>query len=443
MTKLYKILLYSILILGVLNKVSFAQDTATARQKVSKETKLGEPKKLLLHKMDPNNFNFGVGIDANLNLIGSEYGNRVGNFMPRFSVFLSKPLNKYYVNSFISLWDYSIEPLAINFIESRDKSTDNQFGGYYFDPSFALHLVPDRSSTDFKFMFGLRPSYLMYSYSQTLENGAYRLIQGGLESNKNKAGDIDLAGMIGFSFKFSQVGNFEIKYVHSFTNNSTGNYISGRPNTLEFGVRISAVQIGKTLFDIDYEVKKQVLKLNKGTLLVMLPTPNIHEINALKRAGRNDDVTQMYYVQQLNNKMVMDKMKSDYKFSKVLYFSDSSINKVLAKDFNNVFIDENYLSIEAPVTFDSTNFLIASFCFDISEFSSRNKLAYGLHVYNEKMQLLSKPFNAMRNDMGLVQGNNIFADLFGKKVLFTPLDYENVIKKFNDRLLRYKLEEEE
>lgn len=438
MTQLYKILFFSVLTCCFLMNKALAQSDIIEKKDKTLEK---APQKLLLHKMDPNNFNFGVGIDANLNLIGADYGNRIGNFMSRFSVFLSKPLNKYYVNSFISLWDYSIEPLAINFIESRDKSTDNQYGGYYFDPSLAFHLVPDRSSNDFKFMFGIRPSYLMYSYSQTLENGAYKLIQGGLESNKNKAGDIDFAGMIGFSFKFSQIGNFEIKYVHSFTDNSTANYISGRPNTLEFGIRLSAVQIGKSLFDIDSEVKKQVLKLNSGTLLVMFPTPNIHEINALKLAGKTDDVYQLYYVQQLNNKMVMDKMKSDYKFSKVLYFSDSSVNKILAKDFNNVFVDENYMPIEKPNSFDSSNYLIASFCFDISEYSSRNKLTYGLHVYNDKMQLLSKPFNTMRNDMGLVQGNNVIADLFGKKVLFTPLDYENVIRKFNDRLLKNKLEE--
>jgi hypothetical protein len=440
MINLYRILIASLITLNFV-KIANAQDTKQIKKKVEKIVTVQEPKKLLLHKMDPNNFNFGVGINANFNLIGSEYGNRVGNFMSRYSIFFSKPVNKYYINRFISIVDYEIEPLAINFIESRDKSTDNQFGGYYFDPSFALQLVPDRSSTDFKFMLGIRPSYLMYSYSQTLENGVYRLIQGGLETNKSKAGDIDFAAMVGFSFKFSQVGNFEIKYIHSFTNNSTNSYISGRPNTIEFGIKLSAVQIGKTLFDFDNETKKQVIKLSNGTLLVMFPTPSIHEINALILAGKTEEANQIYFVQQLNNKMIIDKMKSEYKFSKVLYFSDSSINKILAKDFKNVFVDENYQPMEALFNFDSTNFLIASFCFDISDFSSRNKLAYGLHVYNNKMELLSKPFNTMRNDMGLVQGNNIFADLFGKKVLFTPLEYENVIRKFNDRLLKNKLQE--
>lgn len=423
--------------------IAYAQDSTQVKKKTLKVALVVESKKLLLHKMDPNNFNFGVGIDGNFNLIGADFGNRVGNFMPRMSIFFTKPLNKFYINKFISMWDYSVEPVAVNFIESRDKTTDNQFGGYYFDPSFSFHFVPDRSSADFRLLFGFRPSYLMYSYSQTLQNGTYSLVQGGLESNKNKAGDIDLAGMVGFSFKFSQIGNFEVKYVHSFTNNNTVNYVQGRPNTLEVGVKLSAVQIGRALFDADAEIKKQVLKLNRGTLLIMFPTPNINEVNALKRMGRFDDANQLYFLQDLTNKMVIEKMKVEYKYSKILFFSDTSINKILAKDFTNVFINENYETIERPETFDSTNFLIASFCFDVSEYSSRNKLAYGLHVYDEKMQLLSKPFNTMRNDMGLVQGNNVIADLLGKKTLFTPQEYETVVRKFNDRLLKSKLATDE
>jgi hypothetical protein len=175
----------------------------------------------------------------------------------------------------------------------------------------------------------------------------------------------------------------------------------------------------------------------------MFPTPNINEVNALKRMGRFDDANQLYFLQELTNKMVIEKMKVEYKYSKILFFSDTSINKILAKNFTNVFINENYESIEKPVTFDSTNFLIASFCFDVSEYSSRNKLAYGLHVYDDKMQLLSKPFNTMRNDMGLVQGNNVIADLLGKKTLFTPQEYETVVRKFNDRLLKSKLATDE
>jgi hypothetical protein len=111
------------------------------------------------------------------------------------------------------------------------------------------------------------------------------------------------------------------------------------------------------------------------------------------------------------------------------------------KSFENVFINENYQPIPVPNNFDSSNFLIASFCFDLSEYSSRNKLAYGLHVYNNKMELMSKPFNVMKNDMGLVPGNNVIAELTGKKLSFTPLEYETVVRKFNDRLLKSKMME--
>lgn len=442
MIKLFKVLLFSCLIqfCFVFCSKALAQDTNIVKNKVKKIVKVDEDnRKLLLHKMDPENFNFGVVIDGNLNLIGSQFGNRVGNFTPRMGLFFSKPVNKYFVNSFISMLDYSIEPVAVNILSSRDKSSDNQYVGYYFDPSLALHFIPDRGSADFRILLGVKPSYLMYNYSEVLENGVYQTVQSGLESNKNKAGNFDFAGMLGISFKFSKIGNFDIKYVHSFTDKSNVNYVQGRPSSLEFGIRLSAVQIGKALFDADAEAQKQVIKLCNGTLLVMFPTPNIHEINALKNMNKWDEIKQIYYTHELNNRMVRENMTKDYKFSKVLYFSDSSIQKVLSKNFENVFLNENYEPIPTPSNFDSTNFLIASFCFDISEYSSRSKLAYGLHVYNSKMELMSKPFNAMKNDMGLVPGNNVIAELTGKKLLFTPLEYETVIRKFNDRLVKYKL----
>jgi hypothetical protein len=446
MTKLYKILFLNFTILFVLTfafRTSvLGQDTSVVKSKVKKITPVSDNnRKLLLHKMDPDNFNFGVSIDGNLNLIGSQFGNRVGNFTPRIGLFFSKPVNKYFVNSFINMFDYAIEPVAINILSSRDKFSDNQYGGYYFDPSFALHFIPDRSSSDFRILLGVRPSYLMYSYSEVLENGAYQIAQSGLESNKNKGGDFDFGAMLGISFKFSQIGNFDLKYIYSFTDKSTVNFVQGRPSSLEFGIRLSAVQIGKALFDADAEAQKQVIKLNKGTLLVMFPTPNINEINALKSMNRWDEIKQIYYTHELNNKMVRDNMDKEYKFSKVLYFSDTSIQKVMNKSFENVFINENYQPIPVPNNFDSSNFLIASFCFDLSEYSSRNKLAYGLHVYNNKMELMSKPFNVMKNDMGLVPGNNVIAELTGKKLSFTPLEYETVVRKFNDRLLKSKMME--
>ncbi len=63
------------------------------------------------------------------------------------------------------------------------------------------------------------------------------------------------------------------------------------------------------------------------------------------------------------------------------------------------------------------------------------------HLSRYLFQILSKPFNTMKNDMGLVSGNNIIADLMGKKVMFTPAEYESVIRKFNDRLFKNKMQD--
>ena len=435
-----RLILLLILLMFMQNRAIAQSDTLKVKPKKAPIVD-NSNKKLLLHKMDPDNFNFGLGMDLNFNLIGTNFGNRVGNLLPRMSLYLTRPVNKYYINSFVSLWDYAIEPVAISYMSSREKNNDFQYGAYYFDPSFAFHLIPDRSSTDFKIILGMRPSYLMYSYSETLDNGIYRIVQGGLESNRNKAGSFDFAATIGLSLKFSQIGNFEVKYNHSFTDKSTSSYVMGRPSFLEFGIKLSAVQIGKTIFNLDIETQKQVLKYNKGTLLVMFPTPNINEINALKNQNRLAEIKQIYVVQNLNNKMIMEKMTKEYKFSKLLFFSDTSINQILSKNFNHVFINENYEAIPKPADFDSLNFFIASFCYDVSAYSDRNKLAYGLHVYDSKMQILSKPFNTMKNDMGLVSGNNIIADLMGKKVMFTPTEYESVIRKFNDRLFKNKMQD--
>jgi hypothetical protein len=415
-----------------------AQDTIPTKSKKIKLAKIEETRKLLLHKMDPDNFNFGVEIGGNFNLIGSQFGNYVGKSQPRISLFFTKPVSKYYINSFISLWDFAVEPIALNLISCRENTIDNQYGGYYYDPSFALHLIPDRSSSDLRIILGVRPSYLLYSYSEILENGEYRLSQSGVASNKNKAGDIDISGMLGLSVKFSKIGYFDLKYTHSFTNQNTMSYVQGRPSLIEFGIRLSAVQIGKVLFDIDAETQKQVVKLSKGTLLVMLPTPNQNEVNSLQSAGRTIDIKELFYQQELTNRMVIEKFSRDYKFSKVLFFSDSSALKITNKNFNNVFVDDNMNTIPTPETFDTTNFFIASFCEDVSEFA--NRFTYGLHVYDVKMQALPSPFNAIKNDMGLFPGGDIITYMRKKKALFSIGEYERVIRKFNDRLLKKKME---
>lgn len=438
MIKIYKYFIYIIVSNFLLLHFVTAQDKNPINNKKKKPIKIEESKKLLLHKMDPDNFNFGVEIGGNFNLIGSQFGNYVGKSQPRISIFFTKPVSKYYINSFISLWDFAVEPVALNLISCRENTIDNQYGGYYYDPSFALHLIPDRSSSDLRIILGVRPSYLLYSYSEILENGEYRLSQSGVATNKNKAGDIDISGMLGLSLKFSKIGYFDIKYTHSFTNQNNINYVQGRPSLIEFGIRLSAVQIGKALFDIDAETQKQVVKLSKGTLLVMLPTPNQNEVNALQSAGRTNEIRELFYQQELTNKMVIEKFTRDFKFSKVLFFFDSSAIKITNKNFTNVFVDDNMNTISTSETFDTTNFFIASFCEDVSEFA--NRFTYGLHVYDVKMQALPSPFNGLKNDMGLYPGGDIITYMRKKKALFSIGEYERVIRKFNDRLLKKKME---
>jgi hypothetical protein len=438
MIKIYKHLFYLIVINFMFLLFVNAQDSIQVKKKIKKLAITEEPRKLLLHKMDPDNFNFGVEIGGNFNLIGAQFGNYAGKSMPRISIFFTKPISKYYINGFMSLWDFAIEPVALNLVNSRENTIDNQYGGYYYDPSFALHLIPDRSSSDLRIMLGVRPSYLLYSYSEILENGEYRLSQSGVATNKNRAGDIDISGMLGLSVKFSKIGYFDLKYVHSFTNQNNVNYVHGRPSLIEFGIRLSAVQIGKVLFDLDAEIQKQVSILSKGTLLVMLPTPNQNEVNALQNAGKINEIKELFYQQELTNKMVVEKFTRDYKFSKILFFSDSSSYKIINKNFNKVFVDENMNNVLTPKTFDSTNFFIASFCEDVSEFA--NRFTYGLHVYDVKMQALPSPFNAIKNDMGLFPGGDIIAYMRKKKALFSIGEYERVIRKFNDRLVKKKME---
>jgi hypothetical protein len=101
-------------------------------------------------------------------------------------------------------------------------------------------------------------------------------------------------------------------------------------------------------------------------------------------------------------------------------------------------VDENMNIIATPETFDTTNFFIASFCEDVSEFA--NRFTYGLHVYDEKMHALPSPFNAIKNDMGLYPGGDVITYMRKKKALFSIGEYERVIRKFNDRLLKKKME---
>jgi hypothetical protein len=111
---------------------------------------------------------------------------------------------------------------------------------------------------------------------------------------------------------------------------------------------------------------------------------------------------------------------------------------VLAKNFTNVFYGEKNTQSALPENFDTTNYLIASFCEDVSEYT--NKFTYGLHIYDQKLNPMPKPFNNPKNDLGLFAGGDILAYMKKRKMLYSREEYEEVVKSFNQRLQKIKLQ---
>lgn len=391
-------------------------------------------------------FSYGLHLSLNYPTIGSEFGTYAGEGNPTLGMFIQyKPetgidishptQNKRYTlipDEFVRRLTFKLEPMfCINSFRHTD--IDKKYSNYYLEIAGLAYVQPFTYIDEIKFFTGIRPSYLTSYSTEVFEFGAYTAKPS--DANKNNTGRIDLCIPIGVSVQLSEAVSMELSYIHSLTNQNTAQIIKGRPSSIELTLNLNALGLVNQFSKKEELLRKQINKLGKGSLLIMLPTPNAHEIKTLRSEGRNEEADYIYTELRERNKKVISEFKSFFDFCPVYFFMDTSAYKVISKNFNDVFVNPD-LSPNSLIHPDSSNFFVASFCDDISKYTAKHQ--YGLFVYDDQITQLQKPFNVPANLIGYnLEGDPL--NFFKKKRYdYSKMSFSRIITKFNNRMLRYK-----
>ncbi len=379
-----------------------------------------------------NNYqpNFGLALNAGFPITSTRNEDLLGRPLGGFGFFYQSPISPYHTNRYFNRLDYTIEP-GFSSVGARNENTDKRFKSNYLDLGLYLNYVPDRMSEDLRLFFGVRPSYLIYTESQIVENGSYRTLSTDPE-NKNSNGRTDFGLLAGVTASLGNVASIDLRYYYGLTNEINSMQYLGRPSSIEVSLKLSGVRIRDK---IKGDEKLEVLDLSRrssGTLLVMLETPDEKFLQALADAGREEDVANVMKMQEQTNKVIIQEFKKNYNFSKIAFFMDTDAKRVQKGDFEGIFVDDQ-LGKGANVTIDTSNYFIASFVEDISMYT--HKPDYGLYVYDKNFVQLDKPYNTPQNAMGIFVGGdplNYFRRV--KTGSYAPEEFSKIIKRFNARL---------
>lgn len=391
-------------------------------------------------------FSYGFNAAINYSTIGSSYENYVGVGNPSLSLFVSyKPSNginighpsknEYYTlvsDEFVRRLTFVLQPsyCANSF---RQQDIDRRFNNYYLELGGLVYFQPFTYVTELTFFSGVCPSFLASCNTELLQFGYYSTIH--YDQNLNTVGKIDFVMPIGISLEMSTAVSLELSYKHSFTNNNNLQTIQGRASSIELSLRVNAIGLANQFTKKDEQLHDQIKKMSKGSLLVMLPTINASEVNQLKAENKQEEINDINKELIDRNKKVMKEFKSFFNFCPVYFFMDTDAYQISNKRFDNVFVNGK-LEVDPMIKTDSSNFFVASFCEDISVYTTKN--VYGLFVYDDKINQLPKPFNVAIN----LIGPNLDGDPlnFLKKIRYeySTISFERIITKFNNRLIRFK-----
>jgi len=390
-------------------------------------------------------YSFGFNAAINYTTIGARYDNYVGVGNPTLSLFLSyKPSygitvghpskNETYTlisDEFMRRLTFVLQP-AYSANSFRQQDNDQKYNNYYLELGGLVYFQPFTYVTELTFFTGVCPSFLASYDTELLQFGYYTTIH--YDHNLNSIGRIDYIMPFGVSLEMSPSVSLELVYKHSFTNTNTDQTIVGRTSSLEFGLRLNAIGLANQYTKKDEKLHEQIKKLSRGSLLVMLPTSNPSEINKLKSENNLEEINNINKELIDRNKKVMKEFRSYFNFCPVYFFMDTDAYQVVNKKFDNVFVNTN-LEVDPMIKTDSSNFFVASFCEDISVYTSKH--VYGLFVYDDKINQLPKPFNVSIN----LIGPNLEGDPlnFLKKIRYeySNISFERIITKFNNRLIRF------
>ncbi len=369
-----------------------------------------------------NKLNFGAKAAINYSLIGAKYDEYSGNAGPSLSMFLS-----YRLHNSATLF---FEP-GYSGIEFREQQSENRYHMDCIDLNFMSMIYPSEGSDDFGFILGVRPSFLISHSTESFVNGSTLIMSDPF--NKNKNGQLDIGVIGGFSLSLSPIVNLELVYNHSLSNNNTPTNISGRPSTIEFGLRINALGFQMIQNSKQQKTRDLINAYHKGKLLVMLPTPAQSQLNYLKESKREAEIPIIENAYRTNNQIIADEFKNEFSFCPVYFYYDNDAYKVIAGKKDGIYLNRQ-LAPDTTIQLDTTPFFIASICNDMSNYTQRMQL--GLYVYDNNLVQLGKPFNP--NTLDFMNEGNPMNYVNGRKsIIYNPVIIRKKIRKLNARLLKY------
>lgn len=378
-----------------------------------------------LKKGDSDPLGYGLKLGVNYSMNGTQYSDWSGLAGVNLGMFFSKPIN--------NRLSWFLEP-SFSTVSFRERETDTRYNSNYVDVNAFLYYYPSSINTDFAFIGGFRPSYLIAYNSEVFETGSYNTKD--LAINQNKKGQLDAGLMLGMAVSLSPVINLELVYNQGLTSENTRDKVLGRSSTFEINLRLNAVALRKSLDSKNQSTEELVQHLHKGVLLVMLPTTNEKEIKRLREERKTDEIEMLEADLRIRNTKVVREFNKNFAFCPVYYFMDTSIYKVIAGNTKGIFVNYN-LQPDTTIEVNTDNYFIASFCEDVSDYTKRKH--FGLFVYDKQMVQMEKPFNAPNQ-----LANPVFdyvvvkaAENKTRRPSYTTVPFDRLVGKLNTRLFRY------
>jgi opacity protein-like surface antigen len=310
----------------------------------------------------------------------------------------------------------------------RERQIDAQYSYSYIDINLNTYFALFGDDA-IQLYLGLRPGMLLQFQGEQLKNGAYESFD--VPQDQNKKNQLDFGVNAGVAIRLSPVVSFELGYSGSLTNQTDNSQIKGRPSVVEATLKLNAVDLKKYLDNKDAVIHQQIKQLQKGTVLVMLPTLSSKELSKLSVADQTFAENEL----RIRNLRVIQEFKKHFSFAPVLFFLDSSANKVSMGVTEGVFVNSNLEPDTTIKLADPSNYIIASFCNDLYGYNQR--INYGLFVYDAKMVQLGKPFTVPGQMFGLFTDGDPVNYFRTKRINYSTMPFDRMIKKLNSRLIRY------
>jgi len=367
-----------------------------------------------------SNFEYGIRGSINMSTIGIQYGKYNGSGFYNIGIFGSKKLS--------NLITFAFEP-TYSVSGFREKQNDSRYTLQHLDLNLNTYFSVFGDDA-LRLYLGVRPGYLLGFRSETVKDGNYVKLDA--RNNTNMSGQIDLGINAGFSVQLSPVVNFELGYLYSATNNNDNTNIQGRTSTIEMTLKLNAVDLKRLIDNKEITLKEQIQGYQKGILFVMLPTLSEKDLARLSDEGdRNYTINEL----RVRNLKVIAEFVRNYSFTPVYFFADSSINQIVSGNYSSILLNNN-LEIDSTIKVPRvTNFLVASFCNDLYNYSDR--ISYGLFVYDNKMDQMGKPYTIPSQMFGLYTDGDPQNYFKTKRINYTNMPFDRMIRKFNSRMIRY------